>query len=79
MSASPLPLYVIIELLIRIAEYNPEVGQYKDHTRRRDGYLIKTTGGTILFTNDLIQMQFTNPDSISRDQLVQLGNSFRSF
>lgn len=78
MSASSLPLYAIIELIIRISEFNAAVGEYKDHAKQTNGYMVKTTRGTIVFSNEIISKQFLSPESIDKVTLVELAKSFNA-
>lgn len=78
MSSSSLPLYAVIELLIRVSEYNPSIGDYKDHARHTQGYVIKTTNGTILFSKQIIETQFKHPEDITKPMLQQLASSFKN-
>lgn len=77
MSASSLPLYAVIELIIRVSEFNNMIGEYKDHAKNTEGYIVKTTTGTLLFSNDLIQQQFTQPERIDKGTLISLAATFK--
>ena len=73
---SNLPTYAIVELLIRLADINPFIGDYKGHVAYEDGVIVKTTGGTIAFTESIIVRQFHDPELISDDDLKWVAAQF---
>jgi len=76
MLKSNLPVYAIVELLIRLAPHNDLIGNYKDHSLNGDNIKVKTTGGTIIFTLVLIMRQFENPELITDSELVDIAIAF---
>jgi hypothetical protein len=76
MPKSNLPVYAIVELLIRLAPYNNFIGNYKDHNLNGDDIKVKTTGGTICFTRVLIMRQFENPELITDAELIDIATAF---
>lgn len=73
-----IPAYAIVELLMRLSQYNKLIGDYKGHTVRTDDVLVKTTGGKIYFSKALIMQQFASPELISHDELVKAASLFNA-
>lgn len=72
-----LPVYAIVELLMRLAHLDKKIGSYKDH-RVHDGYtLVKTTGGSICFPGDLVDKQFNDPEQITNNELAETLVTFK--
>ena len=72
-----LPTYAIVELLMRLAQHNEVIGDYKDHRINHTEVLVKTTGGAIRFPQTLIMQQFENPDLIHDHLLLETISSFK--
>jgi hypothetical protein len=70
--------YVIVELLIRLANHEPQIGNYKTHAVHEDGVLVKTSTGVIQFNLDLIKKQFECPEKITVNELSGVASSFKS-
>lgn len=64
-----LPLYAIVELLMRIALYNKSIGSYKDHSDEGDNVRVTTTAGYISFSTNLIAKQFLTPEEVTNSEL----------
>jgi len=77
MSKDTLPTYAIVELLIRLEEFNTLIGDYKDHIPHEYGVMVKTTNGHINFSRELITRQFNNPTIITRPELIAVAASFK--
>jgi len=77
MSQNKLPLYAIVELLMRVAGINPQIGNYKNHAERGDEVIVKTTNGTIQLSKTLVLSQFHKPDAIGKRDLESLASRFR--
>ncbi|WP_413669970.1 hypothetical protein ACEN9X_08560 [Mucilaginibacter sp. Mucisp86] len=77
MSQNTLPLYAIVELLMRLAGIDPQIGNYKNHSERGDNVFVKTTNGTIQLSRALILSQFHKPDDIEKRDLESLAARFR--
>jgi len=77
MSKDTLPTYAIVELLIRLEEFNALIGDYKDHIPHEYGVMVKTTNGHINFSRELIARQFNNPTIITRPELITVAASFK--
>lgn len=73
-----LPTYAIIELLVRLEQYNAAIGNYKNHIADDDGVIVKTTRGSIRFPHLLIAQQFETPWLISDVELANTALLFRA-
>jgi len=71
-----LPTYVIVELLIRLAEHNSLIGDYKNHSFYDTGVMVKTTNGFIRFPETLIMQQFHSPELITNNDLIEIATVF---
>lgn len=72
-----IPVYVIYELLIRLQELNPGVGDYMLNKKTANGILVRTSSGTINLPEEILFRQFNDPASISQLELLTLLESFR--
>jgi hypothetical protein len=77
MSQNKLPLYAIVELLMRLTGINPQIGNYKNHAERGDEVIVKTTNGTIQLSRALVLSQFYKPEDIGKRDLESLASRFR--
>jgi hypothetical protein len=77
MSQNKMPLYAIVELLIRLSAFNNGIGNYKNHAERGDDVVIKTTNGSISLSKRLILSQFHTPDDINKRDLELMAMKFR--
>ena len=77
MSKSNLPAYAIVELLMRLSSYNKKIGDYRGHMLRNGYVFVKTTGGSLRFTTEMILQQFENPDLVSHETLAQTAALFK--
>jgi hypothetical protein len=71
-----LPTYAIVELLIRLSDINPQIGNYKDHHIQDSHVIVKTTHGYIRFPHPIVMQQFNNPDLITEQQLTDIAETF---
>jgi hypothetical protein len=78
MSKNNLPTYAIVELLMRLANHNSSIGDYKNHTVYDHGVMVKTSGGTIKFTLSLVLRQFESPELITDNELANTAALFQS-
>ena len=72
-----LPTYAIVELLIRLEKFNPSIGDYKNHSVYENGVVVKTSGGNITFTPQLVMQQFELPESITDLELAEIASHFK--
>jgi hypothetical protein len=78
MTKSNLPTYAIVELLMRLTPHNELIGDYKDHSFYDNGVMVKTTGGTIRFSETLIMQQFQDPELVTDQVLAEIASLFKS-
>lgn len=64
--------YVIYELLIRMKELNPDIGDFVSCKKTENGILVQTTSAPIMIPETIYQQQFENPSSISTIELLSL-------
>lgn len=76
MAKNNLPTYAIVELLIRLAKYNEAIGDYRDHAMYDDDVIVKTSAGTIVFSQKLIIKQFESPELITEKELTAAASGF---
>jgi len=72
-----LPAYAIVELLIRLAQIDPHIGDYKGHAISVDSAVVKTTNGKIPLLKTLIWQQFEQPDLITEADLKEVILAFQ--
>lgn len=72
-----IPVYAIVELLMVLAQHNKTIGDYKGHTVRDHDVLVKTSGGSLILDRSLIMKQFSDPQAITREELVQVLSFFK--
>lgn len=77
MTKDTLPTYAIVELLIRLAQINPHIGDYKGHAIYTDAVIVKTTLGHITFSKILIGQQFHHPELITEAELKKAVTTFK--
>ena len=77
MTKDTLPTYAIVELLIRLAQINPHIGDYKDHAVYTDAVIVKTTLGHFTFSKALIRQQFNQPELITEADLIKAIETFK--
>ncbi|WP_448700903.1 hypothetical protein ACFGVR_02450 [Mucilaginibacter sp. AW1-3] len=77
MTKNTIPTYAIVELLIRLEQIDPHIGDYKDHAIYTDAVIVKTTLGHITFPKTLIAQQFNQPELISITELKDAALSFK--
>jgi len=79
MSKDDLPTYAIVELLIRLSEEYPLIGNYKDHAFHEYGIIVKTTNGHINLPVSLVLQQFNKPGLITKAELNTVANYFKIY
>lgn len=73
-----LAAYVIYELLIRLQEINPEVGEYLTYKKISGGIRVQTTTGNLEMSDTVLDMQFHHPESVANSDLALMIESFKS-
>lgn len=69
--------YVIYELLVRLQEQDPAVGDYVGNKITGNGVLVNTTTGLITMPHDILLRQFNDPTSITQHEILNLLDSFK--
>ncbi|WP_158824776.1 hypothetical protein [Mucilaginibacter lacusdianchii] len=77
MPKDDLPTYAIVELLIRLSEFNSHIGNYKDHSTYQDGVVVITSGGHINMPRSMVIQQFNNPENITKGELLSIADTFK--
>lgn len=72
-----IPVYAIVELLMLLGQHDDSAGDYRGHTIRDNHVLVKTTNGSITFSHALIMKQFSDPENVTRTDLLNTLSSFR--
>jgi hypothetical protein len=68
--------YVIYELLIRMQELDPIVGNYITNKKTDNGILLLTSTGHIAISDDILLRQFTDAKFITQNEIVALLDQF---
>ncbi|WP_157766466.1 hypothetical protein [Pedobacter ginsengisoli] len=71
------PLYVLYELLIRLTELDPMIGDFYSHKYTDQGAIIRTNNGSLNVHQHILEKQFSNPTKITDADLQQLVNEFK--
>ncbi|MCL4638709.1 MULTISPECIES: hypothetical protein [Olivibacter] len=66
-----IPVFVIHELIIRLQEIDPLVGEYKSHYFSTEDAVVETSYLQLRFPMYLLRKQFQDPELISQDELRQ--------
>jgi hypothetical protein len=69
-------VYIIYELLIRLQELKPDVGDYLSNKTTTDGIVVFTSTGKIVIPDTIILRQINTPASITTYELIILLDSF---
>jgi hypothetical protein len=72
-----IPVYAIVELLMVLAQHNEIIGDYKGHTVRDHDVFVKTSGGTVILDRSLVMKQFSDPEAVTSDELLQALSFFK--
>ena len=78
MTKRDIPTYAIVELLMRLTDHNKSIGDYKNHNSYAGGIRVKTSGGSIIFSEDAVMQQFNDPKAISDDMLIEMASLFKA-
>lgn len=71
------PVYVIYELIIRLQELNPEIGEYLNYRDTETGILVRTTSGTIELSETMLLRQFNNPTAITQHEILSMLDTLK--
>lgn len=69
--------YVIYELLIRLQELNPGVGEYVSNRKTEHGILVRTSTGVIPIPEDILLRQHSNPTGVNQQEILNLLGGFK--
>lgn len=72
-----IPVYTIVELLMLLSQHDKNIGDYRGHTVRDQRILVKTSTGNITFPVTLIMRQFSEPETITKKDLLNILSFFR--
>jgi hypothetical protein len=78
MNKHNLPVYAIVELLMRLEKFKSDIGDYKNHSINEHHVKVKTSSGTINFPKSIIMKQFEHPDLITNEDLTSLSDTFQT-
>lgn len=67
--------FAILEILVRLASFNPMIGTYICHHISAGDVTITTTTGTIIIPLDLLTSQERNPELLDETTLRLLAHS----
>ena len=70
------PVFIFHELVLRFSDVNREIGKYISSTVENGECLINTTTGHIKVALSMLEKQYNNPRSISKEELQQLATGF---
>jgi len=76
MTSRSVPIYAIVELLIRMEEYNPEIGNYKDHMIVEKNVRVTTSTGHVTLPLSLVMNQFHSPEAIDETSLKLIAFAY---
>lgn len=68
----PIPIFVIYELLIRMQEVSPDIGEYQTHHFEDRKAIIQTTKRRYECSMDILYRQFFDPGLIDIDEIREL-------
>ncbi|WP_316833039.1 hypothetical protein [Pedobacter aquatilis] len=71
------PLYLYYEILIRLEELVPNIGDYLAAHERENECLIKTTTGQLTVPKTLLMKQFEDPNLIAESEMATLSQNFQ--
>jgi len=71
------PPYIVYEILIRLQEINPLIGDYLSFKPVASGVHLRTTTGTLDIPEELLFRQFNEPSTIHTTEIQQLSSQFR--
>ncbi|RZK52971.1 MAG: hypothetical protein EOO91_18435 [Pedobacter sp.] len=70
------PVFIFHELVLRFSDINREIGKYISSTIENGECLINTTTGHIKVALSMLEKQYNNPKSISKEELQELATEF---
>lgn len=76
MKDTEVPLYAIVELLIRISFYHHGLGSYHDYMLDDEQVIVTTTEGLLILTKEIVFKQVRSPGAISDVELLRCTFNF---
>ncbi|WP_207534451.1 hypothetical protein [Desertivirga arenae] len=77
MTEKDIPLYVIVELLMRLSLQNDQIGNYKNHFFGPENTYVWTGNGSLVFPTTMLFRQFNQPSEITNDELMEVAQTFK--
>lgn len=68
-----IPLYIIEEMVIRLQEFNPAIGDFTGNERLGSQMIVKTTNGIITVPVLLLSKQLYDPGVITKQEIAELS------
>lgn len=68
-----IPLYIIEEMVIRLQEFNPAIGDLTGNERLGSQMIVKTTNGIITVPVLLLSKQLCDPGVITKQEIAELS------
>ena len=72
-----LAVYVFYELIIRLQELDPAIGEYRSFKKTGEGVTLNTTTSSMDVLAHLVAMQFSTPALITSAELLNILETFR--
>lgn len=70
------PIFIFYELLIRLSEIDPEIGEYLSHNDFDHQFSIRTTNGVLSLPKDVLEKQFNDPEMLTQADLQSVVSNF---
>jgi hypothetical protein len=71
------PLYLYYELLVRLAEFRPEIGSFVSVFASDSHLVLSTDTGVLEISSGLMYRQFNDPDTVSKEEIRKLAGDFQ--
>ncbi|WP_316734636.1 hypothetical protein [Pedobacter aquatilis] len=71
------PHYIYYEILIRLTEFVPNIGDFISVNEQEDEILINTTTGYLMVSRDVLEKQFKDPNLLRNEDIASLNKHFR--
>lgn len=72
------PLYIYYEILIRLSDFLPHIGEYLSFQEFEGHYTIKTTTGELMVSEEILTKQFKDPALLTSIDLAHLAGDYKS-
>lgn len=71
------PLYLYYELLVRLTEFRPEIGDFVSVFASDSHLVLSTDTGILEISSGLMYRQFNDPDTVSKEEIQKLAGDFQ--